>query len=222
MRAPAASFDRAARARGRVDAVDCARALALIGMVVYHLSWDLADYGFVSPAFPFTPPMRAFSHMVASAFLALVGVSLALAHRKALNLPAFFRRLAIVGGAAALVTAGSLLFAPGQAIWFGILHCIAAASLLALPMIEANASASLAAGALMVALPLFVHSQLFDPPWLSWIGLGERLPDTLDWVQLPSDEMLASRRKWALRGLHLGFSAAPERVVAACADLVEL
>ena len=125
------------RKTGRIDAVDCARGLALIGMAVYHLIWDLADFRLVSPLLPFSPPMRLLSHTVAIAFLALVGVSLALAHRDRLNLPAFWRRLAIVAGAAALVTASSLVFAPGQGIWFGILHCIAVASLVALPFVEA-------------------------------------------------------------------------------------
>ena len=128
--------------------------------------------------------MRALSHTVASAFLVLVGVSLALAHRDRLNLPAFFRRIAVVGGAAGLVTAGSLAFAPAEAIWFGILHCIAAASLFALPLIEAPAAAGLAAGAIAIGLPFFVQSKLFNPPFLLWIGLGEKLPDTLDWRPL--------------------------------------
>ena len=131
---------------GRVDAVDCARGLALIGMAVYHLSWDLADFRLVSPLLPFTPPMRLLSHSVASVFLALVGVSLALAHRDGLNLRAFLRRLAIIGAAAALVTVASLVFAPGEGIFFGILHCIAAASLLAAPFVTAPAWASLAVG----------------------------------------------------------------------------
>ncbi len=169
---------------GRVDAVDCARGVALIGMAAYHLSWDLADFRLASPMLPFSPPMRLLSHTVASAFLALVGVSLALAHRDRLNLPAFWRRLAVIAGAAALVTAGSLVFAPGEGIWFGILHCIAAASLIALPFVEAPASASLIAGAAAIVLPLFVQSKLFDPPALLWIGLGDALPNTLDWRPL--------------------------------------
>ncbi|MBV9288729.1 MAG: DUF1624 domain-containing protein [Hyphomicrobiales bacterium] len=175
---------RKGKAGGRVDAVDFARGLALIGMAAYHLIWDLADYRFVSPALPFAPPMRALSHTVASAFLLLVGVSLALAHRNRVNFPAFLRRFVVIGGAAGLVTAGSLVFAPAEAIWFGILHCIAAASLFALPMIEASATVSLAAGAIAIALPVFIHSKLFDPPFLLWIGLGEKLPDTLDWRPL--------------------------------------
>jgi uncharacterized membrane protein len=176
--------DSAGQRSGRVDAVDCARGLALVGMAIYHLSWDFADFRLAPPILPFTPPMRLLSHTVASAFLALVGVSLALAHRKGLNQRAFWRRLAIVAGAAALVTLGSLAFAPTEPITFGILHCIAVASLVAGPFVIAPASASLAVGFVAIAAPFFIRSTLFDPPWLLWLGLGEALPNTLDWRPL--------------------------------------
>jgi uncharacterized membrane protein len=171
-------------APGRVDAIDCARGLALVGMAIYHLSWDLADFRLAPPILPFTPQMRLLSHVVASAFLALVGVSLALAHRNRLDLRAFRRRLAIVAGAAALVTLGSFIFAPSEPITFGILHCIAAASLLAGPFVTAPAWASLAIGLAAIAAPFLIRSALFDPPWLLWLGLGEALPNTLDWRPL--------------------------------------
>jgi uncharacterized membrane protein len=176
--------DSAGERSGRVDAVDCARGLALIGMAAYHLSWDLADFRLAPPMLPFAPPMRLLSHVVASAFLALVGVSLALAHRKGLNVRAFWRRLAIVAGAAALVTVGSYVFAPAEPITFGILHCIAAASLLAAPFVTAPAWASFAIGLAAIAAPFLIRSPLFDPPWLLWLGLGEALPSTLDWRPL--------------------------------------
>jgi uncharacterized membrane protein len=168
----------------RVDAVDCARGLALLGMAAYHLSWDLADFRLAPPMLPFAPPMRLLSHIVASAFLGLVGVSLALAHRKKLNQRAFWRRLGIVAGAAALVTLGSLAFAPSEPIYFGILHCIAVASLIAAPFVTAPAWASLAVGLAAIAAPFLIRSPLFDPPWVLWLGLGEALPNTLDWRPL--------------------------------------
>jgi len=168
----------------RVDAVDCARGLALVGMAFYHLSWDLADFGFISTTAPFSPPMRLFSHLVASAFLALAGVSLALAHPVELNPAAFWRRIAIVGGAAALVSAASFVFAPGQFIWFGILHCIAVSSVVASPLTNAPALASFIAGAAMIGAPFFFHAKIFDASALLWIGLGDALPNTLDWRPL--------------------------------------
>jgi uncharacterized membrane protein len=153
-------------------------------MAAYHLSWDLADFRLIPPMFPFSSGMRLLSHSVASAFLALVGVSLALAHRDRLNWPAYWRRLATIAAAAALVTVGSLVFSPGAPIFFGILHCIVAASLVAAPFVEAPAWASLGAGGAAIAAPYFVNSTVFDPPALQWIGLGEALPSTLDWRPL--------------------------------------
>ena len=174
----------AGKSSGRVDAVDCARGLALIGMAAFHLTWDLADFRLVSPVLPFTTPMRLLSHTVASVFLAMVGVSLALAHRNGFNPRGFWRRLAIVAGAAALVTIGSVIFAPGEGIYFGILHCIAVTSLIAAPFVAAPAWASLAVGLAAIAAPFVFKSTLFDPPWLLWLGLGEALPNTLDWRPL--------------------------------------
>ena len=184
MNADSAVEESTSKDSGRVDAVDCARGVALIGMAVYHFSWDLADFRLAPPLLPFTPPMRFLSHSVASVFLALVGVCLALAHRNGFNKRAFWRRLAIVAGAAALVTVASLVFAPGEGIFFGILHCVAVASLIAAPFVAAPAWASLAIGLAAIAAPFFVHSTLFDPPWLLWLGLAEALPNTVDWRPL--------------------------------------
>ena len=43
---------------------------------------------------------------------------------------------------------------------------------------------SLAIGLAAIATPWLIRSPLFDPPWLLWIGLGEALPNTLDWRPL--------------------------------------
>jgi uncharacterized membrane protein len=169
---------------GRIAAVDVARGLALVGMVAYHLTWDLAHFGFVSASLPFTSGMRALSHGVASVFLALVGVSLALAHSHGLRASAFARRLAIVAGAALLVTVASLFVDRDEPIYFGILHCIAVASLVAAPFVGAPVWAALAAGALALAAPLAVSSESFNSPALIWLGLGTVAPSTLDWRPL--------------------------------------
>lgn len=178
-------FDQAGGGRlGRVAALDAARGIALLGMGAYHLTWDLAHFGFVAPAAPFSPSMRLLSHVVAGAFLAAVGASLALAHPHGLRRAAFARRLAVVGGAALAVTAASFFLAPNEPITFGILHCIAVASLLAAPFVSAPVWAAGAAGALALVAPLLVSSRTFDPPALVWLGLGTVPPLTLDWRPL--------------------------------------
>ena len=168
----------------RIAAIDVARGASLVAMGVYHLTWDLANFGFAPAGLPFTPAMRFFSHGVASAFLALVGVSLALAHPRGLRWRAFARRLAIVAGAALLVTVATYLIDHDEPIFFGILHCIAVASLVAAPFVGAPAWMALAAGALALVAPLAVTSQSFNSPALIWLGLGTDAPRSLDWRPL--------------------------------------
>jgi len=169
---------------GRIAAVDFARGAALIGMAAYHLSWDLAYFGLIAPAFPTTPAMRLFSHAVAATFLALVGVSLVLAHPHEFHRRAFQRRFARIAGAAALVTLGSGLLSPPNAITFGILHCIAVASLLAAPLLQARLAVVFALAAVVFAAPFLFADAAFNPAPVLWLGLGTVLPDTLDWRPL--------------------------------------
>ena len=169
---------------GRIAAIDVARGVALAGMVVYHLIWDFAHFSLVAPSLPFEPATRVFSHVVASAFLGLVGVSLALAHPRGLNRAAFWRRFAIVAGAAALVTAASYAIDPAEPILFGILHCIAVASLIGALFVAAPPWAPLLIGAMAIVEPLVFSSEAFNAPALIWLGLGTTMPSTLDWRPL--------------------------------------
>jgi len=174
----------AAPKRPRIAAVDVARGVALAGMVVYHLIWDLAHFGLLAPSAPFAPATRALSHGVASAFLGLVGVSLALAHPDGLRRNAFLKRLATIVGAALLVTAASYAIDANELILFGILHCIAVASLVAALFVAAPFWAALAAGALMIAAPFVYASPTFNAPALIWLGFATAAPSTLDWRPL--------------------------------------
>jgi len=189
--------------RARIAAIDAARGVALGGMVVYHLIWDFAHFGLLAPTTPFAPATRALSHVVAGAFLALVGVSLALAHPRGLRRDAFLKRLALIVGAAALVTAASYAIDSSEPILFGILHCIVAASLIAALFVAAPPWAALAFGAAAIAAPFVYSSSALNPPALVWLGLGTVAPYTLDWRPL---------LPWsgvALIGLGLAQAAAP-------------
>ena len=168
----------------RVQAIDWARGAALVGMAVYHLSWDLAYFHLIPADFPVDPPMRLYSHIVAGAFLVLVGISTSLAHSRAINWTGFLRRLAIVGGAAVLVTLATRAFAPNEAIYFGILHCIVVSSVLALPLARAPPWLALAAAGAALAAPMLFAGRGLDGPSLAWLGFGAQMPTTLDWRPL--------------------------------------
>ena len=165
----------------RVVAIDALRGAALAAMFTYHFTWDLGYFGFIPSDFPEEPGFKAYGHAIASVFLALVGVSLVLARRENFAWRPFFLRFVKIAAAAALVTLGTDYFAPDQVIFFGILHCIAAASIVALPFLRAPWGVILPAALVALVLPLFVASPSLDGSSLQWLGLGAQVPSTLDW-----------------------------------------
>ncbi|WP_442755312.1 heparan-alpha-glucosaminide N-acetyltransferase domain-containing protein [Methylocystis sp. JAN1] len=171
----------AARSRRRYVALDAARGLAVLAMVGFHLTWDLGHFGYIDASIPWSAPFKAFGHAIAFAFLFIAGLSLVLAHQERIHWRAFWRRFAIVAGAAGLVSLGTYLAFPSAFVFFGVLHVIAAASLASLAFLFAPWPASILAGAAVFAAPYFFASPAFNANWLQWLGLGTTEPLTQDW-----------------------------------------
>lgn len=174
--------------RARLPVLDGLRGLALFAMGVYHLSWDLFWFGVVDWPVDTAPGWRAFAAAIAGSFLFLAGVSLTLAHGNGIRWRAFLRREAMILAAAALVSLGTW-FALGEGlVRFGILHAIAAASLIALPFARLPALAgvplALVAGGLILALPYVPGVPALDGPWWLWTGLGDPGVSSVDYVPL--------------------------------------
>ncbi len=165
---------------GRLVVIDVARGVALVGMFGYHLTWDLADFGMIGQGAPFTPGFRLYSHVVASAFLGLAGVSLVLARRPADDWPAFTVHIARIVAAAALVTLASWFLFPDGLIFFGILHCIAAALIVAVPFLYLPWFASLLAALAIIGVATTVRDPFFDHAALVWTGIGTVEPSSND------------------------------------------
>jgi uncharacterized membrane protein len=165
----------------RCRALDLARGLAVVAMIVFHTIWDLSHFGYIAANIPWSPAMRLFGHAIAFAFLFIAGVSLVLANADGVDVRLFGRRLARVVAAAALVTLGTWLVFPGAYVYFGILHCIAAASVAGLMFLRAPWPLTLAAAAFCFAAPALLTSSTFNAPALFWLGLGTRETLTQDW-----------------------------------------
>jgi uncharacterized membrane protein len=169
---------------GRLIALDLARTLALVCMVIFHFTFDLALFGHIPPDTMYQPFWYYFARMIAGSFLFLSGVSLWLAHGQGIRWPAFWSRFARVAAAAALVTVASIWFVPGGPIWFGILHAIAATSLLGLLALRLPWPVTLGLAAVVFAAAWGPRFPAFDPLWLVWTGLAETRPMMGDYVPL--------------------------------------
>ncbi len=166
----------------RILALDLARTAAVIGMVVFHFTVDLQMFGYVPPDTTFQPFWYYFARLVAGSFLFLAGISLWLAHGNRLRWPAFWRRFAKIAAAALLVSVVSRWTTPAAPIHFGILHAIAACSLIALAFLRLSPFVTLATAAAVFALQWAIQSPVFDPIWLVWTGLAETRPPMADYV----------------------------------------
>lgn len=168
----------------RLIPLDAARTLALVAMVIFHFTFDLALFGHIPGETMFQPFWYYLARMIAGSFLFLSGISLWLAHGQGIRWPSFWRRFAKVGAAALLVTVMSIWFVPGGTIWFGILHAIAATSLLGLLVLRLPWPVTLAIAAVIFAAAWGPRSPAFNPLWLVWTGLAETRPNMGDYVPL--------------------------------------
>ncbi|MBM6595642.1 DUF1624 domain-containing protein [Microvirga pudoricolor] len=166
----------------RWDGIDIARGIAICAMVVYHFGWDLSYLRLIPVDLIQDPAWRWFARTIAGSFLILVGVGLTMAHANGFRGWAFLKRLAKIAGAAALVTIATYLAFPESYIFFGILHCIALSSVLALPFLRLPAWIAAVSALLCLSLPWIATAPLWDRPWLDWLGLGASEPVTNDYV----------------------------------------
>ncbi len=154
----------------RIPLIDVLRGLALAAMAVYHFAWDLEFYSLAEFGVTEHPLWIAFARSIAGSFLALVGVSLALAHGDGVRWPGFRHRFLVIAFWALAVTIASWLADPDGVILFGILHCIAVSSVLGLLFLRVPVPLVIAAAIACLAAPRFLASPAFDG--LAWVWLG--------------------------------------------------
>jgi len=170
--------------RPRFAVLDIARGVAVIAMAIYHLCWDLAYLRFITADVGYGLEWVIFGRLVLTAFLMLVGIGLVLAHGRGIRWRSFWRREAVVAGAAILITIATWLVFKESFVYFGVLHAIAVTSLLALPFVLAPLWLTVAVAAVVVLLPVLYSDPFFDAPWTSWIGFWVKAPPTNDLVSV--------------------------------------
>jgi uncharacterized membrane protein len=170
--------------RERRQSIDVYRGLAILGMAAYHATWDLNYYRIIVVGIGVDAVWFVIQRSILTAFLLLAGAGLWLAHKHGIDWRNFWKREAILVAAALGVSAVTWFQFGAFFAYFGVLHAIALSSLLALPLVRAPFWAGLAVAALFLLLPAMFASDLFNTPWLAWIGFFTFVPDTADLVPM--------------------------------------
>lgn len=170
--------------RERIAGLDILRGVAMFAMIFYHANWDLSAYGLIDVDVGSDPPWKAFARLIAGTFLALVGFNLVLATRNGIRPWPYLRRLAIVGVAAIAVSVATYFFMPDSFIFFGILHHIFVASILALLFVWAPLWLIAVVAVFSLAAPSLLTDPFFDTPALLFLGLSANPQPTADYVPI--------------------------------------
>ncbi|SBS26524.1 hypothetical protein MAQ5080_00542 [Marinomonas aquimarina] len=121
------------RSRSRFQCLDGYRGLAVVLMIVFHLCWNLRDFGFIEfdDRSAFWVNFRA---LIVFLFVSAVGWSSYVAHKLGHSFHSFAKNQAKLAFAAALISLGTYLALPEQWVFFGILHFIFAAGWIVRPL----------------------------------------------------------------------------------------
>lgn len=119
----------------RIFWLDQLRGIAILLMILFHLSYDLNYFHFISIDIVRGDFWIAFRALIVTLFLFAVGVSLVLVHREGIRWNSVWRRAAVLGAAAGAVSLATWWIFPRYWVYFGILHLIWVVSLLGLPFI---------------------------------------------------------------------------------------
>jgi uncharacterized membrane protein len=167
----------------RFALIDALRGFAIVQMILFHFTHNLSQLGWVEVAVNRDQPWAAWRIAIVTQFLLLVGVSQMLRSKLNPTRGAFWRRWAQVAAAAAVVSFGSWLVFGERMIAFGILHFIAVALLLAIPLTPLGLW-NLPLGLAALAFGLLVS----DPRFAAWpanvLGFATDVPPTEDYVPL--------------------------------------
>lgn len=135
----------------RFALIDWLRAFAILLMIVYHFTYDLAHFNLIDYATFNHIAMVVIGRGCLCLFMFCVGYSLAIAHTNKIHWQKFFKRWLKVTLAAALVSLVTYVSHPQYWIYFGILHCISVSSLIALIFLRIPLIALAAGVATMIA-----------------------------------------------------------------------
>ncbi|MBN1322927.1 MAG: DUF1624 domain-containing protein [Methanotrichaceae archaeon] len=173
----------------RFPEVDLLRGAAVIGMVLYHLLFDL-DYLGLWQVGARSGPLLLLARLVAGTFLLVVGASLFLSAERCGKRPSFAKYLwrgIKIFALGMLISAATWIYSPEEMVRFGVLHLIGVSIVISYPFLERPRMGFLAGAAAVACglslgrldLPagplLWLYPERFNTldyfPILPWFGI---------------------------------------------------
>jgi uncharacterized membrane protein len=168
--------------------LDGLRGVLIAAMVLWHGLWSFAHFGHL-PLDLMTRPAAIWSaRLIAGGFLLVSGIAFSMSVQDGWNSRRFWRRWLLLTGAAALVSVASIIATPQAPILFGILHLLAACSLIGAGLRKVPRAALLILAGVILALPLIDALRILPgwilPGWILPLGLQPVVPPMGDYTPL--------------------------------------
>lgn len=176
----------------RIGLLDTLRGIALLAMASYHGTWDFEFFGYLDPGTAETGWLKIYARVIASTFLFMAGFSLVLANWPSIRWPSFRKRFAMIAAAAIAISVVTRIAMPDEWIYFGILHCIGALSLIGIGFMMLPMVFTLLATVLLTVgwiidvfyMPGALDWAALDPRYLAWLGFAAAAVRSNDYVPL--------------------------------------
>ena len=169
----------------RLWEIDFLRGIAIIMMISVHIIFDLWYFGYSFDLDIGTGFWFFFARITASIFVFLVGVSLTLSYSRTTKKT--FRKYAYRGikifSCGLIITAITLLFLRSGFVFFGVLHFIGVAIILAYFFLRFH-RLNLIMGITIILVGIYLQGLAFNFPWLLWLGFMPYNLYTIDYFPL--------------------------------------
>ena len=196
------------KSSSRYPLIDALRGSAIVMMVVFHFCFDLSLFKHVNFDFYHSPYWLNFRIIIVSLFTFIMGMSLHLAHKQGIHWQKYIKRTGILLGCALLITVTTYFTSGERFIYFGILHFIFVASIVAIPFLRLYWGNLILGSAILIFANRY-ENPLFHKPYLHWIGFMQYKPATddyaplLPWFGIVLLGMFFAR--WAVSENHFGY-----------------
>ena len=149
--------------------VDFLRGLGVLLMIIFHFVFDLNFLRVFNVTFLNNLFWIGFGRLILTIFLVCVGMGLALVHKAGIKWNSVKKRFYKIGAWALIITIVTYILLPRHYIFFGILHCIAVTSLVAVFFVNRPRLS------LLLCLLIFIPHLIFQPtliPITKWLGVS--------------------------------------------------